>query len=112
MIPDVNLWPCCCKAVAAPVMVDSSEGTFATELKDWSFRLKQRSCLAWSEWNLPQLHCTVCAARYAGIAILCDTDPLDLCCVAKQLAQRSLGSDVPDPVRGSSLRSASQVHSL
>lgn len=103
MIPDVNLGSCCCKGVAAPVMVDSSKCTFATELKNRSLRLKQRSCLAWSKWNLPQLHCTVCAARHAGVSILCDADPLDLCCVAKQLAQRSLSSNIPDPVSNSHL---------
>ena len=98
MIPDVDLRPSCCKAVAAPMMINSSECALATELKNWSFRLKQRSCLAWSKWNFPQLHRTVCAARYAGIAILCDAHPFDLCCVAEQLAQRSLSSNVPDPV--------------
>ena len=78
MIPDVDLGTCCCKAVAAPVVVNASESPFAAKLKDWSVILQQRSCLIWCKRDLPKLDCAVCAARYASIPILCDADTLDL----------------------------------
>lgn len=95
MIPDVNLGPGCCKAVATPVMVNASESTFAAELKYRSVILQKRPSFTRCKWNFPKLHCAVCAAGYAGVAVLSDTDTLHLCCVSPQLAQRSLRCYIP-----------------